>query len=250
MNKKYDLTQGINFIEIPVINQKRMSNIQKMIKELDEKSNNYTIEKLFENEVVTPNLLNIKNPSNDCVLYFSSRKDVSRVNYDFKVFPKQEINYYFHENKYLYCYVTQLNNSISIDINWLYSKDIKNNNGIDKNQIKYECLKIFSGEVIASGDTSWSDYIDKIDWSRYMNLIINTNKNYDLYVKRKNGLDIIAYENTLVSGAGATSANLCLFYIPSNTSSIASLGHSLSFGVKNNDVADDMTVSMYGEFFE
>lgn len=250
MNKKYSISQGINFIEIPIINQKRMTNMQKMIKDLDENSNNYTIERLFDNEVVSPNLINIKNPSTSQILFFSTRSDINRLNYDFRVFPKQEIDYYIHENKMLYCFVTYLPSNLDIDINFNYVPKSSPNVGIDKKQSKYECLKIFSGEVIGSGATTWSDIIEKIDWSRYMNLIINTNKNYDLYIRRKNALDITAYENTLVSGAGATSANLCLFYIPSNTASVASLGHSIIFGIKNNDGADDMTVSLYAEFFE
>ena len=249
MNKKYSLSEGLNFIEIPLLNEKKLSNFQKIIKDIDKESNNYSLEHLFENVVLTPNFLNIKNPSMESVLYFSSRKDVSRTIYDFRVFPGQEVEYYLHENKHLWCYVHQITNNFSIDINFRYSNNIKNNMGIDENQVKYETLKIFDGEVIAHGVTTYSSYIDKIEWSRYMNIIVNTNKNYDLYVRRKTGSGIIAYENTLISGAGATSVNACLFYIPSNTDSINSIGHSLSLGIKNNDGADDLTASLYIELF-
>lgn len=249
MNIKYNLVQGINFIKIPPINIKKIESKEMIPFLLTDNDNGYKINEIFKTVQKEANFCNIKNPSSDCVLYFSSRKDVSRDIYDFRVFPKQEVNYYFHEAKFLHCYVTQLNAEINVDINWEYIKNINDNNGIDKNQLKYECLNIFSGEVIGAGLTTYSSFYSSVNWCRYFNIIINTDKNYDLYVRRKNGIGTQAYENTLVSAAGATSANLCLFFIPSNTASITSLMNSFSLGVKNNDGSLDMTVSMWIEMF-
>lgn len=250
MNVKYDLVQGINFLKIPTLNIKKISDTQEMIKNVvNEKDRGFFIKTLFENITKEPNFVNIKNPSRDTVIFFSSRKDVSREIWDFRLFPKQEINYYLHEPKYLHCYVTQLNNSISLDLNWDYVKAIKNNESIDNNQLKYECLKIFEDEVIANGVTTWSDYFASCNWCRYFNLAVKTNQNYDLYIRRKNGLDIGTYESTLISGAGATSVYASLFYIPSNTASIQSIMENFSFGLKNNSGGADLTASLYIEMF-
>lgn len=252
MNVPYNIVQGVNFIKIPDLNIKRLSNIQNIIKGIDENEDNFYLKRVFDDQVVIPNLVNIKNPSRDSVLYFSNRDDVSRQNYDFRVFPKQEINYYFHENKQLYCYLTQLNvSSLNIDINWNYNyeKNIPFLNDFDKNQVKYECLKIFEDEVISDGVTTWSSNYPGCNWVRYFNLAIKTNQNYDLDIKRKNGLDIETYQSSLISGAGATSVYASLFYIPSNTASIQSLMENFSFGITNNSGGADLTASLYIEMF-
>lgn len=249
MNKKYELVQGTNFIKIPALNIKKLLDTQEMIKNIEKEDGNYLIKTLFENIRKEPNFVNIKNPSNDCVLYFSSRKDVSRQIYDFRVFPKQEIDYYLHEAKHFWCYVTQLNSSISLDINFDYVTKIRNNYSVD-NQSKYECLKLIDGVAIADTITEETDIFYNTSWVKNCLVKVNTNQNYDLYLTVYDSVGNSVIE-TLVSGGTSTSGifeNISL--IPSVTENQNGiLGHGFKFGLKNVSGGASMTASLSVELF-
>jgi hypothetical protein len=250
MNKNYNLSQGVNFIEIPLLNVKKLSHIQDFVKNGD--NDNYSIKSLFDNVTKTPNIINVKNPSNDCILYFGNRDDTSRINYLFRVFPGQEVNYFLHEMKMLYCYVTQLNNSINIDINFNYisEKNYLLNSGIDINQLKYENLKLLASGTIGAGVTSLTEIFYGMEWVKNITLKIATNQTWDLYLYRLDVLGNSDLSSTIVSGGSSTSGAFTSYtLIPSNTASENGLGaHGIKFGLKNTS-GSNMTGALYGEFF-
>ena len=245
MKELYNLNQGVNQIKIPTLNKNiKVSDYSGL------KKNNDMFEIMkkenIENIAIEPNWGNFRNNSLTSVLYFYSSQNVSRETFLFKLYPNSEINFFLHENKNLYCYLFQKNETnVQVNVKYYNSKYDRffEHSISDK---KYECLEIIDGTIADSGNSEIT--IKDIAWINQGRITVKSDKDFSVAIYY---IDGFGNESEKIYQAPSNSSSSDFQSFSFNdfaTEYVVPISHGIKVRIEN-DGTGVATVESYLELF-